>query len=60
MGKILLLKATVLSRLNNDEDCEAAFKKAITFNAGKHLTQHFVQIKTIVYDFYYNYSKFTC
>lgn len=35
IGKILLLKATLLSRLNKDEDCEATFKKALTYNAGK-------------------------
>lgn len=35
IGKILLLKATVLSKLNKEEDCEAAFKKALTYNAGK-------------------------
>lgn len=34
IGKILLLKATVLSKLNKEEDCEAAFKKALTYNAG--------------------------
>lgn len=35
IGKILLLKATVLSKLNKEEDCNAAFKKALTYNAGK-------------------------
>ncbi|XP_025198606.1 uncharacterized protein LOC112596938 [Melanaphis sacchari] len=34
IGKILLLKATVLSKLNKEEDCEAAFKKALSYNAG--------------------------
>lgn len=35
IGKILLLKATVLSKLKKEEDCEATFKKALTYNAGK-------------------------
>lgn len=35
IGKILLLKATVLSKLNKEKDCEAAFKKALSYNAGK-------------------------
>lgn len=35
IGKILLLKATVLSKLNKEEDCQAAFEKALTYNAGK-------------------------
>ncbi|XP_022173475.1 uncharacterized protein LOC111035945 isoform X1 [Myzus persicae] len=34
IGKILLLKATILSKLNKEEDCEAAFKKALTYNTG--------------------------
>ncbi|XP_027852543.2 uncharacterized protein LOC114131500 isoform X2 [Aphis gossypii] len=33
IGKILLLKATVLSKLNKEKDCEAAFKKALSYNA---------------------------
>lgn len=37
IGKILLLKATVLSKLNKEEDCQAAFEKALTYNAGKFL-----------------------
>lgn len=35
IGKILLLRATVLSRLNLDKDCEAAFQKALAYNSGK-------------------------
>lgn len=37
IGKILLLRATVLSRLNLDKDCEAAFQKALSHNSGKFL-----------------------
>jgi len=42
IGKILLLKAKILTKLNMDEECEAAFKKAITFNAGKLKNKHFL------------------
>jgi len=35
ISKILLLKATIFSKLNKEEDCEAAFKKALTYNTGK-------------------------
>lgn len=34
IGKILLLRATILSKLNLEKDCEAAFQKALTFNPG--------------------------
>lgn len=35
IGKILLLKATILNRLNKEEDCEATFKKALRYNSGE-------------------------
>lgn len=35
IGKILLLKATFLNRLNKEEDCEVTFKKALKYNAGE-------------------------
>lgn len=35
IGKILLLKATILSKLDKDDDCEAAFRKALMYNSGK-------------------------
>lgn len=34
IGKVLLLRATILSKLNNEEECEATFKKALKYNAG--------------------------
>lgn len=34
IGKVLLLRATIFSKLNKEEDCEAAFIKALTFNSG--------------------------
>lgn len=35
IGKILLLKATILSKLDEDDECESAFKKALMYNSGK-------------------------
>lgn len=34
IGKILLLRATIFSKLNREEECEAAFIKALTYNSG--------------------------
>lgn len=35
IGKVLLLKAMVLSKLDKEEECEASFQKALTYNKGK-------------------------